>query len=119
MARPVPSTHGFPACLYNAAGEQTANPIRISVCDRPDILRLIQEELAIAERGFCILVNGDNDRLDMLVTPPSRGAKCRTSASAVIQGGLSTLRSYYLRGSAITNSDHRALCPSMRWTVLS
>jgi hypothetical protein len=31
-------------------------------------MRLVQEELAVAGRGFGILVDGDDDRLDVLIT---------------------------------------------------
>ena len=46
-----------------------------------------------------MLIYGDDDRLDMVVQP-SRQAKSRTSAKALIQGGLSVaLASYQFSGS--------------------
>jgi hypothetical protein len=62
-------------------------------------VRLVQEELPVAQGGFSVLVDRDDDCLDMLVAPASRGAKRRTSASALIHSGLSALWSYHLGGS--------------------
>ena len=40
--------------------------------------RLVQKEIAIAGRGFRILIDGDDDRLHMLIAPAfSRGEAAR------------------------------------------
>jgi hypothetical protein len=38
-----------------------------------DAVGLIQEEFSIAQRRLGVLIDGDNDRLDMVVAPPLAG----------------------------------------------
>ena len=40
---------------------------------RSNTLRLIQKVLAIASRCFCVLIDGDDDRLHMLIAPAFPG----------------------------------------------
>jgi hypothetical protein len=39
----------------------------------PNPIRLVQKEFAIAKRLFCILIDGDDDRLDMVIAIPFAG----------------------------------------------
>jgi hypothetical protein len=40
---------------------------------RSNTLRLVQKELAVAGRCFCVLIDGDDDRLHMLIAPAFPG----------------------------------------------
>jgi hypothetical protein len=78
------------------AGRTSGNIIASAAADP---IRPVQEEISVAERRFGVLINGHDDSLDVLVAPASRGAERRTSARALIRGGLS---SYHFRGSRIS-----------------
>jgi hypothetical protein len=72
--------------------------LRYVIAPPTDAIGLVQEVPPIAQSSFRVLVNRDDDGLHV-VEYPSRAAMWRTSASALIQGGLSALGSYHLSAS--------------------
>jgi len=51
----------------------------------PRPMRLVQEEIAIAGCAFCILIDGDDDRLDVLIAPALSGGEAARLLYSVSQ----------------------------------